>query len=363
MNRKYLRLLGLMSACAFLTSCSLLPEEEVRRTAPILRDTPPQVYNTAFVQRGDLVQTERISARYVPVQKQSLSFALENEYVDQIMVNTGDFVKKGQILGQLKVDALQKQIESVENSAKELELRLAYLEQEYALALKRHALETDGQSRESIQKSLLSLEERFDERRSSLQDQLSLNRITMENLLDKLEERQLRAPFDGTITYVKKYKEGHLTAYGEPAITIADSTVTLFRAETKNWSAYQEGSLHEIEINGELHQLEVVSEETLGIESGKKEIGKKAYVYFQITNPIMGLEDDAYGTINMELNRRENVLYVPSSAIATAGDISLVYYQREDGLKGYKEVEVGITIDRLTEIVSGLSEGEEIIVN
>jgi hypothetical protein len=34
MGRKYLRLLALMGACACLTSCALLPEEETVRTAP-----------------------------------------------------------------------------------------------------------------------------------------------------------------------------------------------------------------------------------------------------------------------------------------------------------------------------------------
>lgn len=363
MSKKYLCFLGLLGLCTVLTSCSLLPEEEVRRTSPVLHEAQPEVYDTAIVLRGDLIKTERISARCVPVQKESLSFSPIGEYVDQMLVSVGDSVKKGQLLGQLDVEQWEKQIDSAKNVADELELRLSYLEQEYALALERHALETEGQSRESIQRSLINLEERFEERRDSLRNQLYLNQIATDGLLAELNERQIRAPFDGTVTYVKEYKEGHVTAYGESAVTIADSTVTVFRTETKHWPLMQPGDLHQIEINGELHALEVVSEETLGIEAEEKVEGKKAYVYFRLIEPIIGLDGDAYGNIDLELDRRENVLYVPSSAVAVAGDIHLVYYLREDGLKGYKEVEIGATIDRYTEIVSGLAEGEEIIVS
>ena len=40
----------------------------------------------------------------------------------------------------------------------------------------------------------------------------------------------------------------------------------------------------------------------------------------------------------------------------------IVYYQDANGLKAYKEVEIGLTADGMVEIVSGLTEGESIIL-
>ena len=361
MGRKYLRLLALMGACACLTSCSLLPEEEPVRVAPVLREVQPEVYELVKVQRGDLVRTEKVSVKYVPVQKETLSFKLLGEYVDVITVNVGDTVEKGQLLGRLRVDDIEDRIADARNNAAELELRLNYLEQEYALEKRRSEVRTEGQSAEAIRKDAEAVDESFAERRKSLENQLTLQQITLDTLDEELEKRLLRAPFAGTVTYVREYEEGHLTAYAESAVTIADSTVAVFRAETKNWAVFHEGDRYPVEVESEEYVLQVVSEESLGIEAEEKVEGKKAYVYFCMDETILGLEEGDYGVIQLELDRRDDVLYVPENAVMTAGDIQLVYYQREDGLKGYKEVKTGVTIGKYTEIVSGLAEGEEII--
>jgi len=296
------------------------------------------------------------------VQKQSVAFALLGEYVDQLFVKMGDSVTKGQLLGQLELGDLQENIASVEDQLAELELRLSYLEQEYALALRRHGIETQNMNRESAQKALRELDEQYDERRQSLNDQIMLKELKLKDLRADLTDRQIYAPFSGTVTYVREFEKGHITAYAETAVTIADSTMTLFRAETMNWNAFHEGDVHEITVGSEVFTLEVTSEEALGITAKEKVEGKKAYVYFKLTEPNLGLEEGDYGTIEIELERRENVLHVPSQAVKEAGDMFLVYYQREDGMKGYKEVEIGTTISKRTEIISGLEEGEEIIV-
>lgn len=361
MGRKHLRLLALLACTSMLSSCALLPQEESVRTAPVLREYEQESYETATVLRGDLIRTDRISAKYVPVQKQSVSFSLLGEYVDQIFVQTGDSVSEGQLLGQLELGDLQESIAAAEDEIAELELRLSFLEQEYQLALRRHGIETENSDRESAAESLQRLEDQFADRRRSLGDQLSLKNIALAGLKEKLAQRQIRAPFAGTVTYVRDYDPGHITAYAETAVTIADSTVTLFRADTLNWNAFEMGGVYSITVGNDAMSLEVVSEESLGIEAKEKVEGKKAYVYFKLTEPNPGLEEGDHGTIELELDRRENVLYVPSNSVKTAGGMYLVYYQREDGMKGYKEVEPGVTIGKFTEIISGLEEGEEII--
>lgn len=362
MGRKHLRLLALLACTSMLTSCALLPEEEQVRTAPVLREFEQETYETAVVQRGDLIRTDRISAKYVPVQKQSVAFSLLGEYVDQIFVKTGDTVVKGQLLGQLELGDREERIAGVENEIDELELRLSYLEQEYALALRRHEIEMQGQDGESVVKALQTLEEQYEDRRQSLEDQLLLKNLSLDGLRADLADRQIYAPFSGTVTYVRDFEKGHVSAYAETAVTIADSTVTLFRAETKNWNAFVIGDIYQITVGSDVFSLEAVSEESLGIEAKEKVVDKKAYVYFKLTEPNLGLEEGDSGTIELELDRRENVLHVPSNAVKEAGDMLLVYYQREDGMKGYKEVEIGATINKRTEIISGLEEGEEIIV-
>lgn len=361
MGRKGRLLLALAALAPVLSSCALVPQEDSVRTAPMLREYAQEEYEFAVVERGDLIRTEKVSARYVPVQEEALSFSLVDEYVDRMFVQAGDSVVKGQLLGQLRLDDLEKQIADAESSAAELELRLEYLEMEYDIALRRHEIETEGLERMSVQEALTALDEEFALRRRELEDSLSLAELELSALKADLASRQLRAPFDGTVAYVREYEEGDRAGYGETAVRIADSTLTLFRAETKNWHCLRAGDLFDVEVNKQPCTLQVVSEEEIGIEPQEKTEGKKAYVYFMLTDPGLGIEEDDYASVVVELERHEDVLHVPADAVMKAGEISLVYYQREDGMKGYKEVVPGATIGKRTEIISGLEEGERII--
>ncbi len=52
---------------------------------------------------------------------------------------------------------------------------------------------------------------------------------------------------------------------------------------------------------------------------------------------------------------------MPASAVSTINGETVVYYQREDGMKTYKSVTVGLLAGNMIEIISGLTEGELVI--
>jgi multidrug efflux pump subunit AcrA (membrane-fusion protein) len=65
--------------------------------------------------------------------------------------------------------------------------------------------------------------------------------------------------------------------------------------------------------------------------------------------------------LELVLDSRENVLMIPEAAVAKTNGKTIVYYQDENGLKVYKPVQIGLTAEGMTEIVSGLTEGECVI--
>jgi multidrug efflux pump subunit AcrA (membrane-fusion protein) len=75
------------------------------------------------------------------------------------------------------------------------------------------------------------------------------------------------------------------------------------------------------------------------------------------------MEVEDIGSITVSLGSRQNVLAVPSKAISHVGDQTVVYYLDEDGLRTYKPIETGFVANGMTEILSGLEEGEIVIVN
>lgn len=76
MDRRGRLLLALAALAPVLSSCALVPQEDSVRTAPMLREYAQEEYEFAVVERGDLIRTEKVSARYVPVQEEALSFSL-----------------------------------------------------------------------------------------------------------------------------------------------------------------------------------------------------------------------------------------------------------------------------------------------
>lgn len=67
-------------------------------------------------------------------------------------------------------------------------------------------------------------------------------------------------------------------------------------------------------------------------------------------------------TANIITETKDNVLFIPSSAIQTQGNQNVVHIMKE-GQEQIVNVETGLTSDTQTEIISGLSEGDEVVVS
>ena len=360
MRWKYL-IVCLLSAC-LLTSCTLLPEEEAVRTAPVVRNYARPEYSTAEVEQGDLIERVKVSCNYVPVQTAGLSFALDDEYIDRFMVQTGDSVEAGQLLAQLQLGDLEARIAAIENEIAVLELRMEHEQKLFELEKKRLRLTAAQMDAKEKQEANEQAQEDYTLRVRALQDSMTHQRLMLAALENDLAQRQIRAPFSGTVTRVANFEDGDRSEFGVGVITLVDSTRSIFRSSTEHWDRFAPGDSHQITVRKEMYEAVVVSASELGLEEPVREKGKRSYVYFALTQPTFELKDGDTGTMEIVLDERLNVLHVPAKAVSAADGKPIVYYLREDGMKAYKYVETGRTIDARTEIISGLEAGESVIV-
>jgi len=351
----------LLSAC-LLTSCTLLPQEETVRTAPVVRSYTRPEYYTVEVERGDLIDIAKVSCNYVPVQTASLSFVLDDEYIDRYMVQTGDTVEAGQLLAQLQLGDLEAQIAALKNDIAVIDLQTAHEQKQYDLELRRLEITTAQMDEAEKKEAYDQAQETYIRTVQSLQDSLTYQQLMLAALEGDLAQRQIRAPFGGTITRVADFKEGDKSEFGIGVITLVDSTRSIFRASTEYWDRFTPGDSHQIAVRKETYDAVVVSAAELGLEEPVREAGKRSYVYFALTQPSFELKDGDTGTLEIVLDERLDVLHVPAKAVSAANGEPIIYYLREDGMKAYKYVETGRTIDARTEIISGLEEGESVIV-
>lgn len=344
-----------------LTSCSLLPEEEVFLSAPIIREYAAEPYETAVVERGDLILTEQLRLSYVPVQTAVLSFSLDGEFFDDIFVSVGDTVAKGQLLAQLQLGDFPAQMKSIINEAARQELELRQLEQRRTLALKRASQTAEGEAAAELGRRIDEINETYDLQASRLKDDLTLQQIRLSECEDRIAERQLIAPFDGAVTYVKRISPGDRSGIGDRVVAVADSAMSLFCAKTKYWNYFTEGEEVVISAKKADYRAVVTSEESLGLTPTEHTEEKEAPVYFVLTEPAFDLEDGDHGSLTLTLDERHDVLIIPEQAVTLANGEPIVYFQDENGVKSYKYIKTGLKADHRFEVLEGLTEGEQLI--
>ena len=122
------------------TGCGLFPEEEEFPTVPIVESYEKKEYKQTVVVRGDLVLTESIRCRYTPVQTETLSFQLDDMYIESVYVTEGDIVEVGDLLAQLRIDDLEKQVQEQNYQILLLNMQIEHLYEDWEL----EAIDEDG---------------------------------------------------------------------------------------------------------------------------------------------------------------------------------------------------------------------------
>jgi hypothetical protein len=199
-------------------------------------------------------------------------------------------------------------------------------------------------------------------------EQVEANTVVAELVSDgltaNLASLKLRAPFSGLVTYALEVQEGEKSVINKRVVIINNGSAYYLIAQTQYWETFQAGDVYTITIAGKSYEATVVEPEEVGVER-LAHTGEEAEVYpvyFKIADMSACLYSDLRGTISITLGEKKDVLYVPASAVTTVNGKVIVYYEDEDGVRNIKEVETGLEANGKIEIVSGLSEGDVIIL-
>ncbi|MBR3928935.1 MAG: biotin/lipoyl-binding protein [Clostridia bacterium] len=358
---KHLKRLLCFALSVLLTACSLLPKEEIRRNAPLLVETETEQFNLSYVTRGDLSLTQRVSCTYIPIQKIQLSFGVSGEYIDEIYVQAGDVVKKGQVLGQLRMDGVDDVIRDLNFNIDSLKLSIEHLFMDKNLAIERQKI-LYAADPAKLQEAVDDITESYALTEKDYRDRIYLYEMELQEAYELKRKRQLISPIDGTVTYVRKYTESSVSDEKERSATVVDASMSLFSASSDRWDLFKPGDSHIITCNKTDYEAIVIDPAEYGIDPGVREIGKRANAYLILVVPALELEDNDKGSIELVLDSRKDVLIVHEDAISSANGESIAYVLGEDGMKTYKKVKVGLKVGKYYEVVEGLKEGEEVIV-
>jgi len=80
-----------------------------------------------------------------------------------------------------------------------------------------------------------------------------------------------------------------------------------------------------------------------------------------LDNAGLGLKKNSFAKVDLVLERHENALVVPSAAVQRVNDVPVAYVVQE-GIAHQRELALGIDNGTMTEIVTGVDDGETVVV-
>jgi len=326
------------------SACSLLPVEEEIVAAPVLRPHEQSAYNLARVMRGNLDKFVVINVSYLPTRTEVHIFDESGLLVEELNIRTGDTVRRGDILATLEHKQLDESIARIRRQIEENDLARRNEEDLYAV-------ERPGTLYQGTQQERKLTHEL---RMTGFENEGKRLTLLLNEQLAQRSRRFFAAGMDGVVTFVRLIEEGFRTSKGERLAVITDKSSAVFLASGMDSAYLEPGMEVTIETGGKGYAATVTAPEALGIAA------KPQTAFLALMEPA-SIQDNASGSVRYIVESRENVLYLPSRAVHTLRDSSYVVIL-EKNMRVQREVVTGMQNDRYIEIVSGLSEGDEVVV-
>ena len=334
-------LAGLMVTAS---GCFLLPaEEEPPKIA--LTQEEEETFTFTEVTYGTVRSTFTCRATYSPTAEESLSFPITNVPIAEICVGIGDPVTEGQLLAELDCEALRNQLDDAIFRRDAAYLDLEELDSAHTLTM---AGLTDSAAREAQTAS-------YNTQRQILLLRMSAEEGRIAEYEEQILERQIYAGMDGVVTFLNYAEVGDIVAAFSTMIIVSDNSSSSFVISGSDAAHFAPGDVVCMQVLEQSFTGTVV-EDTQIVGEEDEEL-----VYIV---PEEGLEfgDDARASVTLVEDERENVLCVDHAAVRVRNGTAFVYVLDENGLQTAQEVTVGLVGDRTAEILSGLSEGDLVIL-
>lgn len=358
--------LGLaMGGTVFSTAgCTELPEDK-NPLVVIDGEETKNAYTLTDVVIDDVVKTVNITFDYRQTLSETIFFPVSGKAVQEVYVQKGDRVKKGQLLAVLEGGGHESEIRELEYQNARYKLQLGYLDINEAYERSgrwwRYVYQSSHSESEweRLQSDLTQMEQKYSYQREDYQDKIDMNNVRLEAYQKEMEGGCIYAGMDGVVSEVYGNLSQMVSDVNTRVFSIVDDSSSRFQAsrtEYADW--FSEGEVYDMVVK--VGRDEIVCRVT----PWKMDSWEDGSIILEMAEgePVADIQTGSRGYLTIELGRRENVLAVPTVAIHTAGGKSYVYVSGENDIREIKWVETGFVGDKTTEIISGLEAGEAIIL-
>ena len=348
---------------------------------------PAVTVGVTRVEKKSLGRELTLSSELVPFQEIDV-YAKESGYIKDLKVDYGTHVKAGQVMAVLEIPELEAQLEvdqaeikNASNQVTRAEHDVARYQAQYkALHLEYTRLNGVFESQPGLvaqqevddaQGKDLAASSQVDAAQAALdaaQSQLAASKAKLVHDQSLFDYSRITAPFSGVVT--ERYANlGTLMQAGTGSSTQAIPLVRLsqddlFRLVIPVPESYVRyikiGDPVSVNVPSLNHAFPgKVARFSVDVRTDTRTM----HTEVDVPNPQRVLLPGLYAEAHLQLDRKENIPSVPIQALSHAGDKTTVYIVGADGTLEQRPVEIGLETSSYAEVVSGLNEGERVVVS
>lgn len=329
LKRRRNTLLGVILVCSVVTfifsGCGLLPKED-DTLAPPLIEPKKQEYELYEVKRGDIVSSLKGNGYFVASDEKSVFTKENGRRIESIKVKYGDHVEKGQVLVELDSGDLNNSIKIQQQVFRKAKVNL-----------ERSKKDGDSYNIELADADYI------------------IEKTKLESLQNELSKLKLVSPISGTITEVQNFKEGDIVEPYKAIVTVADANSLKVTYTTSEASKIKNGMKVDLSFNGQKYEGKVIQ-----LATGDKDAGNK--VLIDMESFPKGAKAGDIMDLSITLESKSNTIVVPKRAVKSFKGTNTVEVM-DGNKKILLNVNIGIEAVGEVEIVSGLKEGQKVILN
>ncbi|ABR46424.1 efflux transporter, RND family, MFP subunit [Alkaliphilus metalliredigens QYMF] len=310
--------------------------------------------------------------------------------VTSVNVKLGDFVQKDSVLftidqkdvlrsieqAEQSVNLAQRSVEQAENAVETTKISFETTKEnienaEINLQRTKELFDAGAASRSQLEQAELAASRRPLEtvenqiRQAEIGYQQALNQLSQAQIgyrqaQDALEDTVVRAPMSGVIS-ILNVVAGELAGGTQPLATIADINRVYFQVDVTENIVNMLGDGQEVVVNiPAALEGEIIG--TIDFISSTANPNTRLYtVKVNIDNQERKIRTGMSGSMDLDLDGRDNVLVINSRAVLNQEGEDIVFVVEEDHAIE-RQVVLGMNTGAEVEIVEGLREGESVIV-
>ena len=173
---------------------------------------------------------------------------------------------------------------------------------------------------------------------------------------------EYRSPIDGEVIE-RNWSDGQGFKAGDVAFKIADHSLVWMMADVAEGDIAAVRAGQKVTVTTRAHPGRTFSGTVAVVYPHLMKETRTVRVRIELPNPDLALLPDMYGDVEIATGVDQDVIAVPSSAIIDSGGRQVVLLDIGDGRFEPRQINAGRRGDDFVEIVSGVAEGDKVVVN